>query len=60
MIFADFRMTLTLAQIRQLAAAGYLPADPECPGELRAALTALLASLPMPLSPTPNHGLRAQ
>lgn len=60
MILADFRMVLDLAQIRRLIAAGYLPANPECPGDLRDALTAVVAALPMPLSATPNHELPAR
>ncbi len=59
-MFADFRMTLSLPQIGQLISAGFLPAEPECPGDLRDALAAalaFLATVPMPLSATPNHEL---
>jgi hypothetical protein len=59
MTCADFRMTLTTGHVRRLLAAGFLPAEPECPGDLRDALHAVLAALPMPSSATPTHERRA-
>lgn len=60
MTCAEFRMTLTFAQVSRLIAAGFLPADPECPDELREAMTALLATLPaVPPITVPERELRA-
>jgi hypothetical protein len=55
----DIRMPVTFTQIRQLMAAGYLPAEPESPSDLRDALNRLVATLPMPPSATPSLELRA-
>jgi hypothetical protein len=55
----DIRMSVTFTQIRQLMAAGFLPAEPEGPGDLRDALNRVLATLPMPRSATPACELRA-
>lgn len=59
MTCADFRMTLTFAQVHRLIAAGYLPAEPAGPADLRDALSAVLAALPMPLPATPADAARA-
>ncbi len=59
MLSAEVRVSLSHAQIQRLHAAGFLPAYPECPGDLRDALNAVLAKLPMPPSATPSHEPRA-
>jgi hypothetical protein len=55
MLSAEFRMSLDPMQMRGLIAAGFLSSEPECPGELRDAMRAVLATLPMPLSATQTH-----
>ncbi len=58
MFSADIRVRLTFAHIQRLLAAGFLSAYPEYPEDLRDALNAVLATLPMPSSATSSHDLR--
>jgi hypothetical protein len=59
LLSAEIRVSFSLPEIQRLVAAGFLPAEADCPDDLHDALKLAVAALPMPPSATPNHGLRA-